>query len=175
VLVVEAQPIAPGHTDAFDIRCFASLATVLCCGGSEHVLFSDGLRHLQLMVTAGSVLDGPVCFRYLLSGLRHTEAKVPALQRLCGLCRLGRLPRGLFPPERRAKRWAMMLRAWDGEIAGASRRQVAAAIFGETAAHELWESGYRSRMQRLVREAEEMISGGYLRLLGRAAEGKGGF
>jgi hypothetical protein len=52
---------------------------------------------------------------------------------------------------------------------------VAAAIFGETAAHELWESGYRSRMQRLVREAEEMISGGYLRLLGRAAEGKGGF
>ncbi|MBC2861889.1 DUF2285 domain-containing protein [Stappia sp. 28M-7] len=139
------------------------------------MLFSDGLRHLQLMVTAGSVLDGPVCFRYLLSGLRHTEAKVPALQRLCGLCRLGRLPRGLFPPERRAKRWAMMLRAWDGEIAGASRRQVAAAIFGETAAHELWESGYRSRMQRLVREAEEMISGGYLRLLGRAAEGKGGF
>lgn len=69
----------------------------------------------------------------------------------------------------------MMLRAWDGEMAGASRRQVAAAIFGEMAAHELWESGYRSRMQRLVREAEEMVSGGYLGLLGRATEGKGGF
>jgi hypothetical protein len=175
VLVVEAQPIAPGHTDAFDIRCFASMATVLCCGGFEHVLFSDGLRHLQLMVTAGSVLDGPVCFRYLLSGFRHMEAKVLALQRLRGLCRLGRLPRGLFPPERRARRWAMMLRAWDGEMAGASRRQVAAAIFGETAAHELWESGYRSRMQRLVREAEEMVSGGYLGLLRRETEGKGGF
>lgn len=127
------------------------------------------------MVTAGSVLDGPVCLRYPLSGLWHTEAKILALRRLCGLCRLGRLPRGLFPPERRARRWAMMLRAWDGEMAGASRRQVAAAIFGETAAHELWESGYRSRMQRLVREAEEMVSGGYLGLLGRATEGKGGF
>ena len=172
---MEARPIASGHTDAFDIRRFASMATVLCRGGSEHVLFSDGLRHLQLMVAAGSVLDGPVCFRYLLSDLGHMEAKVLALQRLCGLCRLGRLPRGLFPPERRAGRWAMMLRAWDGEMAGARRRQVAAAIFGETAAHDLWESGYRSRMQRLVREAEEMIGGGYLGLLGRETEGKGGF
>lgn len=69
----------------------------------------------------------------------------------------------------------MMLRAWDGEMAGASRRQVAAAIFGETAAYELWESGYRSRMQRLVREAGEMVSGGYLGLLGRTTEGKRGF
>ena len=175
VLAVEAWPVAPGHGDAFDIRSFASIATVLCCGKSEHVLFSDGLRHLQLAVTAGSVLDGPVCLRTLLSGLRHMEAKVLALRRLCGLCRLGRLPRGLFPPERRAGRWAMMLRAWDGERAGASRRRVAAAIFGETAARERWESGYRSRMQRLVREAREMAGGGYLGLLGRATEGKGGF
>ena len=175
VLAVEARPVAPGHGDAFDIRSFDAMATVLRRGGSEHVLFSDGLRHLQLAVTAGSVLDGPVCLRTLLSGLRHMEAKVLALRRLCGLCRLGRLPRGLFPPERRAGRWAMMLRAWDGEMAGASRRRVAAAIFGEAAAHDLWESGYRSRMQRLVREAREMAGGGYLRLLGRATEGKGGF
>lgn len=167
VLAVEAWPVAPGHGDAFDIRSFASIATVLCCGKSEHVLFSDGLRHLQLAVTAGSVLDGPVCLRTLLSGLRHMEAKVLALRRLCSLCRLGRLPRGLFPPERRAGRWAMMLRAWDGEMAGASRRRVAAAIFGEAAARERWESGYRSRMQRLVREAEETAGGGYLGLLGR--------
>lgn len=69
----------------------------------------------------------------------------------------------------------MMLRAWDGEMAGASRRQMAATIFGETAAQELWESGYRSRMQRLVREAEQMVSGGYLGLLERSTEGKGGF
>lgn len=142
VLAVEARPVAPGHGDAFDIRSFDAMATVLRCGGSEHVLFSDGLRHLQLMVTAGSVLDGPVCLRTLLSGLRHMEAKVLALRRLCGLCRLGRLPRGLFPPERRAGRW---------------------------------ESGYRSRMQWLVREAREMAGGGYLGLLGRATEGKGGF
>ena len=175
VLAVEARPVAPGHGDAFDIRSFDAMATVLRCGGSEHVLFSDGLRHLQLAVTAGSVLDGPVRLRTLLSGLRHMEAKVLALRRLCGLCRLGRLPRGLFPPERRAGRWVMMLRAWDGERAGASRRRVAAAIFGETAARERWESGYRSRMQRLVREAREMAGGGYLGLLGRATEGKGGF
>ncbi len=146
------------------------MVTVLCCGGSEHVLFSDGLRHLQLMVTAGSVLDGPVCFRYLLSGLRYIEAKVLALQRLCRLCRLGRLPRGLFPPERRAGRWAMMLRAWDGEMAGASRWQVATAIFGERAATKDWEDGYRSRMQRLVRSAERLVNGGSLKLLGQAGE-----
>ena len=172
VLAVEARPVAPGHGDAFDIRSFDAMATVLRCGGSEHVLFSDGPRHLQLAVTAGSVLDGPVCLRTLLSGLRHMEAKVLALRRLCGLCRLGRLPRGLFPPERRAGRWAMMLRAWDGEMAGASRRRRSS---GRRRCGERWESGYRSRMQRLVREAREMAGGGYLGLLDRATEGKGGF
>ena len=171
VLAVEARPVAPGHGDAFDIRSFDAMATVLRRGGSEHVLFSDGLRHLQLTVTAGSVLDGPVCLRTLLSGLRHMEAKVLALRRLCGLCRLGRLPRGLFPPERRAGRWATMLRAWDGERAGASRRRrssggrrrttsgspvTARACSGSSARHGRWPAAATSGFwagQRREREA----------------------
>lgn len=143
----------------------------MCGEGGEHVLFGDGLRHLQLAVTAGSVLDGPVCLRYLLTGFRHLEMQILALQRLHGLHRLGRLPRGLFPRERRAGRWLSMLRAWDGLEAGASQREVAAALFGERAATEDWEAGYRARVQRLLRGARGMVEGGYRRLLNPEEEG----
>ncbi|WP_136661638.1 DUF2285 domain-containing protein [Nitratireductor sp. XY-223] len=166
VLATEARPVAADHPDAFDVRRFGSFATVLCGGGQEHVLFGDGLRHLQLTVTAGSVLDGPVCLHYPLSGVRRMEAKVLTLQRLSGLCRLGRLPLSLYPPERRAGRWAMMLRAFDGAAAGASQRDIAAVLYGERAVREDWQAGFlRTRVQRLLSGARTMVRGGYRKLL----------
>jgi hypothetical protein len=122
VLSAEATPIGPEQADAFDIRQFEHLAEVLRCDGCEHILFSDGLRHLQLAVTMGTVLDGPVCLRYALSGFRGVEAKVLTLRRFCHLCRVRRFPKTLYQPERRAPRWMMLLRAWDGMRAGASQR-----------------------------------------------------
>lgn len=172
VLAVEARPVAADHPDAFDVRRFSSLATVLCCSKQEHVLFGDGLRHLQLTVIAGSVLDGPVCLHYPLSGLRLVEAKVLTLQRLLGLCRLDRLPLGLYPPERRAGRWAMMLRAFDGAAAGASQRDIAAVLYGERAVREDWQAGFlRTRVQRLLSGARGLVRGGYRKLLDPEEEG----
>lgn len=140
---------------------------MLCSGGCEHILFSDGARHLQLAVTTGSVLEGPVYLRYLLSGFRHMESQILTLQRLCRLCRLDRLPRGLYPPEPRAGRWLMMLRAWDGVQAGASQREIAALFFGGKRVREDWNAGFlRTRIQRLIRGAEELVEGGYRKLLG---------
>ena len=169
VLTVDALPVSRGDGDAFDIRRFENLATILQgADGSEHLLLSDGLRHLQLDVAAGSVLAGPVRFRYRLSGFRHTEAKTLSLRRLLLLHRLGRLPRGLYPPERRARRWVMALQAHDGIGAGASHRQIAAALFGEKAVTDDWcgRSDYlRLRVQRLVRTADSLVHGGYRHLL----------
>lgn len=163
---VEATPLAADQADAFDIRQFEHLAHVLRCDGYEHVLFSDGLRHLQLGVTMGTVLDGPVYLRYALSGLRGVETKVLTLRRFCHLCRFGRFSRTLYPPERRAPRWAMLLRAWDGIQAGASQREIAATLFGENAVHRDWAAGFlRTRVQRLIRGAEKLIGGGYRQLL----------
>jgi hypothetical protein len=166
VLAVEATPIASGSADAFDLHCLELLTTVLCCEGSEHILFSDGARCLQLMVSAGSTLEGPVSLRYLLSGFQDIEAKILTLRRLCHLCRFGRFPRNLYLPERRAARWLLMLRAWEGVQAGASQREIAAVLFGERAVREDWVDGFlRTRVQRLIRGAEKLIGGGYRDLL----------
>src|SRR3546814_16609549 len=81
-------------------------------------------------VTAGSLLDGPVCFRYELSGFKHIEAKTLTLRRLMLLRRLGRFPRGLYPPERRARRWAMALQAYAAAQAGPPPCEISAAAFG---------------------------------------------
>jgi len=169
VLAVGTLRVPRGDGDAFDIRHFERLATVLLqADGRELLLFSDGCRHLRLDVTAGSVLDGPVCFRYELSGFGHIEAKTLTLRRLLLLRRLGRFPRGLFPPERRARRWAMALQAYDGMRAGASHRDIAAALFGEKIVQEDWSgrSDYlRLRVQRLIRTADKLVNGGYRDLL----------
>jgi hypothetical protein len=169
VLAVETLPVPRGDSEAFDICRFDRFATVLRCpDGHEHLLLSDGLRHLQLEVTAGSLLDGPVSFRYELSGFEHVEAKTLTLRRLLLLRRLGRFPRGLYPPERRARRWAMALRAYDAVQAGASHRDVATALFGEKAVKEDWDgrSHYlRLRVQRLVGTANNLVNGGYRNLL----------
>jgi hypothetical protein len=170
VLAVEALPVPPGDADAFDIRHFERLATVLQrADGRELLLLSDGEHRLQLDVTAGSVLHGPVRLRYELSGFKHIEAKTLTLRRFSLLCRFGRFPCGLFPPERRARRWAMALQAYDGVRAGASHRDVAAALFGEKTVREDWcgRSDYlRLRVQRLIRTADRLVKGGYRHLLG---------
>ena len=169
MLAAETLPVRHGDRDAFDIHHFDSVATVLRCpDGHEHLLLSDGVHHLQMEVTAGSLLDGPVRFRYELSGFRHIEAKTLTLRRLLLLRRLGRFPLGLFPPERRARRWAMALQAYDGVRAGASHRDIAAALFGEKVVQEDWSgrSHYlRLRVQRLIRTADKLVKGGYRDLL----------
>lgn len=169
MLAVETLPVRRGDGDAFDLYQFGRLATVLRCpDGHEHLLLSDGVHHLQVEVTAGSLLDGPVRFRYELSGFKHIETKTLTLRRLLLLRRLGRFPRGLFPPERRARRWAMALQAFDAIQAGASHRDIAAVLFGEKVVKEDWcgRSDYlRLRVQRLVRTADKLVNGGYRELL----------
>lgn len=169
MVAVAAWPVLSGHADAFDIRRFDGLATVLqTADGRELLLLSDGTHHLQLEVTAGSLLAGPVYLRYDVSGLQHVEAKTLTLRRLLLLCRLGRFPLGLFPPELRARRWILALQAYDGMRAGASHRDIAVALFGEKAVRDDWcgRSEYlRLRVQRLLQVANRLVMGGYRDLL----------
>src|SRR3546814_15100950 len=102
-------------------------------------------------VTAGGLLCGPVRFRYELAGFKHVEAKTLTLRRLMLLRRLGRFPSGLYPPERRARRWAMALQAYDAVQAGATHREIAAALFGEKVVKEDW-CGRRSEERRVGKE-----------------------
>jgi hypothetical protein len=171
VVSVEALPPPPHAPDAFDIRRFERWATILRHdGGEEALLLSDGVHHLQLDVIAGSLLGGPVRLHYEISGFRHVEAQILTLRRLLLLYRLGRFPSGLYPPERRARRWAMALRAYDGMTAGASHRDIAEVLFGVQTVRDDWcgRSEYlRLRVQRLLHVAHAMVEGGYRDLLKR--------
>lgn len=169
MLTVQAFPTPSSDVDTFDIRHFHDLATVLCCpDGHELLLFSDGNHRIQLVVTAGSVLAGAVRFRYELSGFKHIEAKILTLRRLAMLCRLGRFPRGLFTPERRARRWIIALQAYDAVQSGASQREIAAVLFGVKTVRDDWHgrSDYlRLRVQRAIRNGQSLVNGGYRKLL----------
>jgi len=136
----------------------------------EHLLIGDGTCQVRLDVTDGTVLEGPVWLRFEFTGLAGMEVKLLTLRRLVALVRLGRFPRGLFPlpPVRRARRWMMALRALDARRAGATHREIAAALFGETRVAADWDgsSAYlRCRVQRLIRLGEALVQGGYRDLL----------
>ena len=169
MLAIKASPTPSSDVDAFDLRHFHGLATVLRCpDGHEILLFSDGDHRLQLDVTTGSVLAGPVRFRYELSGFKHIDTKILTLRRFVMLCRFGRFPRGLFTPERRARRWIIALQAYDGVQSGASQREIAAALFGEKIVRDDWHgrSDYlRLRVQRAIRNGQSLVNGGYRSLL----------
>ena len=155
--------------DAFDLEGLAKLATLLQReSGTEHLLLSDGLRAIRLDVLAGSLAQGPVQLRYLLGGVASAEPPLLTLRRLLVLCRTGTFGRSLHRPEVKARRWVMMLRAWDALAAGADQREIAAALLSASAAERRWRTeapSLRSQAQRLVRGARRMGKGGYLNLL----------
>lgn len=172
VLVVEAHPIPRGDRDGFDLRRLSCVVTVLRTGdGTEHLLLGDGVHRLQLEVRHRSLLEGPVRLRYDLVGFDGVEPKLTTLHRLIALRRLGRFPRSLFPPERRAHRWIAALRALDGSRDGANPREIATALFGPDTVRKDWAgaSDYlRSRVRRAIAAGERLASGGHLDLLRRS-------
>jgi len=169
VLSVDAWPAAPGLPDAFDLRAVPYPVVVLSRRrGREHVLIADGPRCIRVEVRNGTLLNGPVRLDFHVPRDGQVEAKILTLRRLTALCRLGRFPVTLFPPERRARRWAMALQAWDGRQTGASHREIARVLHGETAVRDAWlgKSDFmRTHIKRLLRTANALIGGGWRHLL----------
>lgn len=168
VLAVDAVPALDSTGEPFDLYRLRHPTVVLRCRDGEHVLIADGPRCIRIEVRKGTLLAGPVRLDYHLTGNADVGAKLLTLRRLAALCRLGRFPATLFPPERRARRWALALQAWDGRQAGASHRDIAQAIHGEAAVHAHWlgKSDYmRTHIKRLLRTADMLIGGGWRHLL----------
>lgn len=138
------------------------------CEGIEQAILDDGDYRVQLEVSGRSLLDGPAMLHYDLSGFEDVDPKLLTLQRLFALRRLGRFPRSLFPPEARARRWVLALRALDASRAGASPREIAAVLVGEDVVRRDWDgdSDYlRSRVRRAIVAGECLANGGHLDLL----------
>ena len=167
VLGVEARP--PEGSDTFELeRVAASSTLVTAADGREHLLLSVGLRAIRLDVLAGTIAGGAAGLRYRLGGLAAAEPALLTLRRFLSLWRTGRFCSSLHPPETRARRWQLMLRAHDALAAGADQRDIAAELLSPEAAEPRWRAcspSLRSQAQRLVRGARRMASGAYRELL----------
>ena len=155
--------------DSFDLGKFAKLSTLAESIAIEHLLLSDGLRTVRLDGPRGAFTSGPRTLRYSLQGLAAAERPLLALRRFLALCRSGFFSRSLHPPESRARRWILMLRAHDALAAGATQRDIARALLSRTATEPRWRSrepSVRSQAQRLVRSSVEFARAGYRLLLG---------
>lgn len=161
VLAVTAHA-ATAAADAFRLDRLADRATILCgADRREHVLLSDGLRTIRVDVIEGSVAGGPVDLRYQLHGIETAQNPLLSLRRLLALSCGGHFPKTLYPPEARARRWLLLLRAFDALEAGADQREIAARLLSADSLRPRWRSdvpSLRSRAQRLVRGARAMAA-----------------
>lgn len=156
VLCAYASPCAGGDADAFDVAALASLATFQRGeAGREHWLFGDGLRQIRLDIVTGTLAAGPVQLEYRLFGLSQALPQLTTLNRLIALVLTGRMSSPLFPLERRAKRWALVLRTWDALAAGTAQREIACELFGlgDLPRWRTTAPSWRRRVQRLAEAA----------------------
>jgi len=168
-LVLAARPGAGGaHRDLFDLARFSALARIVTDEAADRLLMSDGLRSVRIDAEPGTFGGGPVHLNYELGGIISVESPLLTLRRFLALARTGRLSRVLHPRERRARRWILLLRAWDGLGTGADQREIARILLSRSAGEPRWRSrepSVRSQVQRLVRSARAFARGGYRRLL----------
>ncbi len=96
----------------------------------------------------------------------RAEAALRFQRRLFGRA-AGPLPRALTLTPRRRLRLVRMVRALDGRFSGASYREIAEVLFDTPwqSATEWKTSSIRAQTIRLVKDAQTMMHGGYLRLL----------
>ena len=154
--------------DCCAVKQWRDVATLLSDHDGEHLLVSDGLRTIRLDGEAGLFSGDPICLGYRLEGLVTAEPRVLVLRRFLAFCRTGRFARSLHPPELRARRWVLMLRAWDALSQGAHQREIAEVLLasGLSAGHwRLRQPSLRSEVQRLARAARAAATGGYRALL----------
>ncbi|WP_367112983.1 DUF2285 domain-containing protein [Sphingomonas sp.] len=134
-------------------------------------MLSDGWHRIRIDVEDGSIARGEaVLLHYRLLGVESAETRILPLRRFLELCRHGRFAKSLFPADPRIDRWLAVLRVHDALAAGASHREVGAALFGEERILLDWSGrsdSLRSRVRRLVGEARRMATGGYRHLMRR--------
>jgi len=182
VVAVRAFPAEPHDADALDLGSLRPfVVAVRSASGQDYIALSDGWRRLRLDVVEGSVGDQRwVRFDYRLSGFRNLEPRLRTLTRLAALRRDGRLAQTLYPTVAGLPRRIEALRTSDALAAGASYRDIALVLFGETRVRSDWRTNsdyLLSRLRRRAAEARRMLNGGYRMLfesrLGRRCAGSG--
>jgi hypothetical protein len=163
VLLLEAAPAVfrtarrLEHLDLAPAALHEQGAVVLADDGGDHHLVIGAINLTQPLAVL-LPLDDSFHIR--------TQAALRFQRRLFGRA-AGPLPRALTLTPRHRLRLVRMVRALDGQSAGASYREIANVLFESRrqSATEWKTSSIRAQTIRLVKDAQTMMRGGYLRLL----------
>lgn len=154
--VLIASAISDDRGGALDPMGFGALAAChVDPVGREYWLLSDGWHGIRVDIVGGTLRAGPAILHYHIAGLDRAMKPLATLRRLIALAGSGSLPSSLFRNERKAMRWAMVLRVHDALVAGASQRQIADSLFdiGDLPRWRVNAPSWRRRVQRLVEAA----------------------
>lgn len=163
-----ARAAGLGAQDHVDLRELRDVALLHRSARHDHLLLSDGYRTVRLDGPSGLFDAGPVGLAYQVAGLGAAERPLRTLRRFLNLCRDGGFPQPPRSPEAKARRWILMLRAWDALASGADQRRIADVLLSPTVRASGWRSrepSLRSQVQRLVRSARQSANGGFWSLL----------
>ena len=162
----EPQDAIRAAIDVDRLRCQMTTIEEDC--STTHVVFADRGRQLHLAVEvdpkAGAALMTPA-----LAPMPLTVKRTLALRRLSDLAEHGELREHLYPAESRAPRFARILQALDGALAGARHRDIAVSLFGERRVVQDWASPdnhLRDHVRRAVAQGRTMMAEGFVRFLG---------
>jgi hypothetical protein len=151
-----------------DLESFEVEKTLILDGDKQSLVLRHGARSLQLdirgtpMTEIGALLVDTV----LVSG--DPTAQLRAFACLRDLRATGELLAGHFPPMRRAQRLAAVLQALDGYLAGASHREIAAAILGRDRVDRDWNDPnqqLRDYVRRAISSGIALMERGYQNFL----------
>ncbi len=152
--------------DVDRLRC--RMTTIQEQPRTTHVLFAERGRQLHLAVESHP--DADLCLvTPALAPMPVTVKRTLALRRLSDLAEHGELRAHLYPAESRAPRFARILQALDGALAGARHRDIAVSLFGERRVAQDWASPdnhLRDHVRRAVAQGRTLMANGFIRLLG---------
>jgi hypothetical protein len=159
---------SPG-TPAFSVWKICGPKRIHHDGAQLHV--TGRLRRKALRLSLSPGIDEQGSFAYAVSSGAPLRKYFPLLSAFTTLMRSDNpLPLRVYPVSRPTRIAIMHMRglqALDGVLAGASQREIAAALFGEDAVAHRWEpdSELRAQVRHLIRRARALMLGGYRRLL----------
>ncbi|EQB01008.1 hypothetical protein L286_16530 [Sphingobium sp. HDIP04] len=173
MLAVAALPATTPAGTTLDLADWGDRLTIVQGSFAEHVLLRPGRGQLRFDVCSGTILQGPV--RLFVDATIDDTAAMSAARLTCFRKALSHDPADRTPPRRSRAHFRQVaaLRTFDALIDGASIRDVAITLFGESRVRAEWldpSEAMKSACRRLIALARRMSDGGYKLLLDRACD-----
>jgi hypothetical protein len=152
--------------DLSALRC--DILVLVEPAGEQHVLFSDGCRRLQLLIDGTDIRDRPHILTDAIVSRGILGRRLHLIWRLSDLAMRGALAPRLYPPMRGARRLRCVLQALDGDLDGASHREIAIALFGLERVRADWtdpNDSLRNFVRAAIRRGKALMKSGYRNLL----------